>query len=135
MRTFATLAALLVGLAGAACSIQRAEMAKDAQRQLVGMSQEQLLSCMGPPANQSMVGSTEVWQYASGDGYRSGGGTAYIVPNTNIIVAGGASRGRSCLVNITFSSGRVQSINYQGRTGGLLTKGEQCAYAVENCVR
>ena len=82
MRKLATLVALLVGLSGAACSIQRAEIAKDAQRQLVGMSQEQLLSCMGPPANQSMVGSTEVWQYASGDGYRSGGGTAYIVPNT-----------------------------------------------------
>jgi hypothetical protein len=29
--------------------------------------------------------------------------------------------------------GRVSRVNYVGPTGGLLTGGEQCAFAVQNC--
>jgi hypothetical protein len=33
------------------------------------------------------------------------------------------------------NSGRVTAVNYAGPTGGLLTAGEQCAYAVDACVK
>jgi hypothetical protein len=33
------------------------------------------------------------------------------------------------------SSGIVSAVNYQRPTGGLLTQGEQCAYAVDACVK
>jgi hypothetical protein len=32
-------------------------------------------------------------------------------------------------------NGRVNRVNYVGPTGGLLTPGEQCAYAVQACVQ
>jgi outer membrane protein assembly factor BamE (lipoprotein component of BamABCDE complex) len=35
---------------------------------MVGMSKEQVLQCMGPPAQTSAEGQTEVWSYASGNG-------------------------------------------------------------------
>ena len=40
-----------------------------------------------------------------------------------------------CTVNVTMSGGLVSQINYLGPTGGLLTKGEQCAFAVERCAQ
>jgi hypothetical protein len=40
------------------------------------------------------------------------------------------TRPRSCTVNVTMTNGRVERVNYIGPTGGLLTPGEQCAYAV-----
>ena len=42
---------------------------------------------------------------------------------------------RHCTVNIVMVGDRVSSVNYLGPSGGLLTQGEQCAFAVESCVR
>jgi hypothetical protein len=39
---------------------------------------------------------------------------------------------RYCVVNIVMSRDRVSTVNYTGRTGSL---GEQCAFAVKDCVR
>ena len=43
---------------------------------MVGMSKEQVLTCMGPPASKTAEGQTEVWSYNSGDGttFASGSG-------------------------------------------------------------
>jgi hypothetical protein len=116
--------ALCVTLGG--CAIQRAQIAQDARAQMVGLSKEQVLTCMGPPANKA---ATEVWGYASGNGmtvasasYDRYGGTA-------------VSSSRFCNVNTVMASGRVTAVNYTGPTGGLLTAGEQCAYAVDACVK
>ena len=113
----------------ASCAIQRAEIAQDARAQMVGMSKEQVLACMGAPGNKAAEGATEVWGYASGNGmtvatasYDRFGGTA-------------VSSSRFCNVNIVFASGQVSTVNYTGPTGGLLTAGEQCAYAVSPCVK
>ena len=58
--------ALSAALGG--CAIQRAQIAQDARAQMVGTSREQVLVCMGPPANKAAEGQTEVWSYNSGDG-------------------------------------------------------------------
>ena len=111
------------------CAIQRAEIAQDARGQMVGMPKEQVLSCMGVPATKAAEGATEVWGYNSGNGmtvtdasYGRYGGTA-------------VSSSRFCTVNIVFTGGQVSAVNYNGPTGGLLTQGEQCAYAVNTCVK
>jgi len=118
-----------LGTALAGCAIQRAQIAQDARAQMVGMSKEQVLTCMGVPANKAAEGATEVWGYSSGNGmtvasagYDRSGGTA-------------VASGRFCNINIVMASGRVTAVNYTGPTGGLLTAGEQCAYAVDACVR
>src|SRR5690349_3810148 len=135
------LAVAAVSIAG--CAIERAQVAQDAQSRMVGLTKEQVLTCMGPPSAKAAEGSTEVWSYNSGNNHTqvatfgqsmtnasaAGGrgfasGTAY----TTGTGFGVASR-RYCTVNVAMSGGTVSRINYSGPTGGLLTAGEQCAYA------
>ena len=119
--------ALGVMLAG--CAIQRAQIALDARAQMVGMSKEQVLTCMGPPASKATEAQTEVWAYNSGDGTVLASGS---VSGGNF---SGISSSRFCKINLVFSGGGVSAVNYQGPTGGLITAGEQCAYAVDACVK
>jgi hypothetical protein len=95
----------------------------------VGMSKEQVLACMGAPVTKAAEGTTDVWGYNSGNGmtivdasYGRYGGTA-------------VGTSRFCNINIVFARGQVSAVNYAGPTGGLLTAGEQCAYAVNACVK
>ena len=53
--------ALAAFLAVAGCSIERAHEADVAQHQMVGMSKQSVLACMGPPAGRQSEGATEVW--------------------------------------------------------------------------
>jgi hypothetical protein len=52
-----------------------------------------------------------------------------------IILNEGSGATRFCTINIVMAGGAVSEVNYRGPTGGLLTRGEQCAYAVDACVR
>lgn len=133
MRTIASLGVLVVlGLGG--CALERAQIAQDARAQMVGMSKEQVLACMGPPANKLAEGATEVWAYNSGNGMTIGSSSANII-TSSFITADSVETRRFCTVNIVMQDGRVSRLNYTGPTGGLLTAGEQCAFAVQNCVR
>ena len=105
----------------------RAETAAQAQKKLVGRLRSDVLLCMGPPLNQSAVGDVEVWTYA-----RSGDQIAGIVgagTNYPLIV----SQARNCQADIAFRNGTVERVTYRGRTGGLITAGEQCAFLVAAC--
>jgi hypothetical protein len=75
----------------------------------------------GAPPQRAAAGTTEVWSYPSGGDTSSIGfaGTSY-------------SFHRYCVVDIVMIDGRVTAVNYSGRIGGF---GEQCAFAVRNCVR
>jgi outer membrane protein assembly factor BamE (lipoprotein component of BamABCDE complex) len=92
---------------------------------MVGMSKEQVLVCMGPPASKAAEGQTDVWSYNSEDGTTIASGS----------VSQGVSSRRFCQINVVMSGGAVSAVNYQGPTGGLITAGEQCAYAVDACVK
>jgi hypothetical protein len=96
---------------------------------MVGMAKEQVLACKGAPANKAAEGATEVWGYASGNGMT--------VASASFDRYGGTavSSNRFCNVNVVFGGGQVSAVNYTGPTGGLLTAGEQCAYAVDACVK
>jgi hypothetical protein len=88
------------------------------------MTKEQILSCMGPPSQKAAEGQTEVWSYFSGNGRET-------VSYGNGVAVGTR---RFFYVNIVMAAGRVSRVNYSGPTGGLLSQGEQCAFAVQNCV-
>ena len=126
---YARLAFAAVAVALGGCAIQRAQVAQDARVQMVGMSKEQVLACMGPPANKAAEGQTEVWSYNPGDGTIVASGSASYGSFS------GTSSRRFCHINVVMSGGAVASVNYQGPTGGLITAGEQCAYAVDACVK
>ena len=110
----------MLGATLAGCAIERAQIAQDAQASMIGMPKERVLACMGPPMNKASEGQTEVWAYST---------------NPTINLDRGSGSTRYCNVNITMSGGAVSAVNYQGPTGGLLSQGEQCAYAVERCTR
>jgi hypothetical protein len=137
-------------LAVAACSIQRAMVASQAQHDMVGMSRAQILACMGPPAQRQADSDIEVWAYPSGGrtdsfGVAQTSGSATGVYNGNAYsgtyVGSGStttfgnafSVNRYCVVDVVFAGDRVSTVNYLGRTGGLITQGEECAYAVRSC--
>jgi len=128
-----SLAAISVG----ACEIQRAEEASDAQVAMVGMPREQVLACMGAPANRVTVGDTEVWTYNSGNGRTDTLGVANAWGGWGSAVGVGTSTSTSryCKVSIVMNGDRVTRVNYTGPTGGLFTEGEQCAFAVQNCTQ
>ena len=110
--------ALCAALGG--CAFQRAEVAQQAQASMIGMPREKVLACMGPPAQKATEGQTEVWAYNT---------------SPTIILNEGSGATRFCTVNIVMAAGAVSEVNYRGPTGGLLTRGEQCAYAVDACVK
>ncbi|MGO9742121.1 MAG: hypothetical protein ACLPN5_11530 [Roseiarcus sp.] len=115
------------------CAIQRAETARSAKEQMIGLSDEKVLACMGPPADRMTVGQTEVWSYQSGNGQTVG---SVFASGGNGFASGfGVTEQRFCKVNIVMSKNAVSEVNYSGPTGGLLTQGEQCAFAVQNCVQ
>lgn len=106
-----------LGAALSGCALQRAQIAQDARAQMVGMSREQVLVCMGPPANKAAEGQTEVWSYNSGDGTTIASGSV-----SSGTFSGTSSR-RFCQINVVMSGGAVSAVNYQGPTGGLITAG------------
>ena len=110
-----SLALLFATLALAGCQIQRAVIAQDARTSMIGMTKEQALSCMGPPVNKAVEGATEVWSYPPPVGTMPGE--------------------RYCTVNLTMTAGRISTVDYLGPSGGLLSAGEQCAFAIQNCVK
>jgi hypothetical protein len=139
-------------LALAGCAMERAKVAQDAKAQMVGMTKEQVLACMGPPASRMAEGSTEVWSYPSGgksitlassSGDTQGSAVATAMGNSAVATGRATTTGfgsavtmnRYCTVNVVMAGNAVTAINYAGPTGGLLTAGEQCSYAVRNCAR
>ena len=68
-------------------------------------------------------------------------GSATISGNTAYGSTSGTSSGlaiaqrRYCVINVVMAGDAVSTVNYSGPTGGLLTGGEQCAYAVRGCIR
>lgn len=120
------------------CAFQRAKVATEAKTKMVGLSKEQLLACMGPPAGRMVEGATEVWSYQSGDGTVVSSTSANVSAVRGVGVFGsaaGVSSRRFCQVNIAISAGQVSQVSYQGPTGGILTVDEQCAFVVHNCTK
>tara|TARA_R110000803_G_scaffold134509_3_gene201600 strand:+ start:95 stop:517 length:423 start_codon:yes stop_codon:yes gene_type:complete len=127
---------LAVSFAISSCVYQRAGIATKAKSQMIGMTEEQILACMGPPGRKAAAGETTVWSYSSGGDSNSTSSGNASVYNNNIFGSSSTNTTfRSCKINVVMKNNLVERIDYSGRTGGLFTKGEQCAFAVENCVK
>src|SRR5215469_10166512 len=108
---------IVIGFALTACAFQRAQIANDARINMIGLSKEQVLACMGPPLNQGATGATEIWSYNS----------------ENNVMPAGDGNGRYCAINIKMWNGRVGAVDYSGPAGGLVSFNEACAVAIEKC--
>jgi hypothetical protein len=102
MRTVLVLLPLLL----TDCAAQRALEAQEAKTKLVGMSDERILACMGPPQNRSALGGTEVWQYSSGNGHMDAHefGTASVTGGTGFVNTNASVSSRFCTINFAMSN-------------------------------
>jgi hypothetical protein len=107
---------IVIGFVLSACAIQRSQIANDARSDMIGLSKEQVLACMGPPLNQYAKGTAEVWSYNS---------------ENNVTPTGDANG--FCTINVKMWGGRVGAVDYLGLSGGLITFNEACAFAVQKC--
>lgn len=99
------------------------------------MSKKDLYLCAGVSTRQEKVDNLEFLTYESG-GDSSGIGIGIGKTTSSSAVVGVVgSRKRYCVVTFVLSDGVIQKVNYQGRTGGFATEGEQCAFVVEPCLR
>lgn len=130
-RFLATAVVLVIAITG--CSFQRANLATRAQTELVGMAKKDLLFCAGVPIRQERVDNLEFLTY-SGGGDSVGVAVATSTSHSTAIATGKRTH-RYCEATFILKDGIVQKVNYQGRTGGLLTEGEQCAFIIENCLK
>lgn len=122
---------IMLGCATSSSKFQRAEIAERAKTEMVGMSKTDLLSCAGVPARSQQVDELEFLTYLSG-GDSVGIATGGTSSSTGVGVI--ATKKRYCEVTFVLKDGRIEKVNYTGRTGGYATQGEQCAFVVANCL-
>jgi len=92
------------------------------------MSKKDLLICAGVPVRQAREDDLEFLTYVGG------GDSTTATVATSQRMALSKTAHRSCEATFVVKDGVVEQVNYSGRTGGVLSKGEQCAFIVENCV-
>jgi predicted aspartyl protease len=114
----------------AACGPIRSAEVHDQINAMVGLSEEQVLSCMGPPSSKSQVAATEVWSYSNVGAVRS---TALVSGNQNLAVGSLTTSQDYCVVNLTIRDGSVVAANYRSQ-GKLLSPSLPCYYVLHACV-
>ncbi len=145
---FATIALLATAvlLSGCMGSLSRDDTAAKAKIQMVGLSKEDVLACMGIPKKKAAEGTTEVWSYPSTDGlstwnkagYNTGSGrrSSYSSRSDSFNASSGSSEKRFCIVNVVMKDGVVGKVKYLGpKATSFYNDDDQCGYAVAACVR
>ena len=120
--------ALLTALALAACA-EAPETDATAQRTMIGLSERDLLACMGgrPSETTRPAQGTEIWSY------RWGVTTTDAPPwsvGTNFSLI---ARDAPCDVRLVLTNGRVSQIAYRLPGGRALPSGRQCSFPVWTC--
>jgi len=125
--------------------MQRAKDAEAAQKQMAGMSKEQIFACMGIPTRKATEGGTEIWLYKSGNDRSEKSKAKSTLSGTNdtslfqdlttsLTLEDEVREKRYCTIQIVLKADHVSAVHYTGPTGGFLTEDEQCAYAIRNCL-
>jgi hypothetical protein len=121
------LAPLFVALAGCA---DWPESDQVAQHSMIGLSKKTILACMGKPAWRDVVGATQIWTYPAGT-MRTVGPQWAVGLNLGAPPLGPSG---ACDVKLVFTNARVTQVTYAAVGGGDLPLGQQCVFAVENCL-
>lgn len=130
------------------CAMQRAQDAETARQKMLGMTREQVFTCMGIPQRKATEGQTEIWSYKSGNNYKE---SNHISPrmgmrkshsqdgwsdsiSESLGFGSSVEESRSCSVQVVLRNDAVVAVHFSGPTGGVLTADEQCAFATRNCL-
>ncbi len=100
---------------------------------MIGMSKKDLYLCAGVPVRQAQVEGLEFLTYVGGGD--STGVAVGTSASPSVAVGAISTQRRYCEVTFVLDNDIVRKVNYQGRTGGWASQGEQCAFVVEKCVK
>lgn len=132
MRTVLLLVICTLLISGCArTKFGRASLANKAKVELIGKTKKEILLCAGVPNRSEKADNIEFLTYVSGGDSR---GSIRSSRNSSSRRSSVSVKKRYCEVTFIFDSGIVEKVNYSGRTGGLATRGEQCAFVLQNCV-
>jgi hypothetical protein len=110
-----------------ACAVNDSRIADRAQKQLIGMQEVDLESCIGVPDQHASFGSTDVLTYYA----TSSSSTSYSVP----IVGGlGMSNGGYCHATVRVDNGLVTQVLYSGEKNQTLAPNAYCAPIIRTCM-
>jgi hypothetical protein len=113
----------------ASCGPIQSGQVADQINAMVGLSQEHVLSCMGPPTSTAHGGATEVWSYNVGGPVT----TSAVMGGNQSVVAGSATTSQEfCVVNLTMQNGSVTAANYRSQ-GKLLAPSLPCYSVLHAC--
>lgn len=129
---------MALALAVASCAAyERSGQATKVKSQLVGLRKDQVRACAGPPRRREVRDETEVWIYEVGDDdVRRGPDPSATDPGTfGIESPSRVIPKRYCVARVSIREGRVSSVSYSGMTGGVFSRGEQCAFVLGSCLR
>lgn len=142
LQSVMVLALLGLGLAG--CSSEAADQALLAQRTLVGMPKQTLLSCAGVPARQTTAEGMEYFTYSSeslqprpslyGGGWGGGGRHGAWGGGWGAGWGGDDVVNRNCDATFTLKNGVVQQVVYGSATDSPSGRLGQCYAIVQNCL-
>ncbi|MBB6254742.1 hypothetical protein [Nitrospirillum iridis] len=142
-RSLALAAIGLLAVAGCATNPD-ADQAAYAQRALIGMPKQTLLSCAGVPTRQTAVDNLEYYTYSSdslqtrmGPSYWGGfGGGPWHRGYWGGADWGGSTEvsSRNCSATFTLKNGTVQQLVYGSSTDGPAARLAQCYAIVQNCL-
>ena len=130
------LLAVALGVTVAGCAAyERADQAKKVQSQLVGKRKDEVRACAGPPRRRDVRDDIEVWVYETGDddvrrGPDPSATGTFGVPSPSRVIPR-----RYCVARVFMRNGRVSRVTYSGTTGGVFSRGEQCAFVLGSCLR
>jgi len=118
----------LVALTLAACA-PKPEVDQIAQLAMIGLSDRDILVCMGEPVRKRWVAqATQIWTYPAGV-------TTTETPPWagGLNFAASSSGPMPCDVNLVMTNAHVTQIAYGLRNGRGLPTGRQCSFAVQAC--
>lgn len=131
MKSAFTMLGAAAFFATAACAGQTPESDQIAQQKMIGLSKKHIRACMGAPDRRAAIGSTDIWTYRSGSAEVEG---LFLAPGVNGM-ASWFAHDRLCDVIIIMTNSVVSQVAYSAPDGGPLPLGEQCSFAVQNCVQ
>lgn len=122
--------ALLLG----ACASPLDQVAERARTEMIGLTEAQLKACAGEPTATNREGAVDIWSY-----FRETSRSATAISDVGYTPT---NRGettydyfRYCEATFLFQGGRVQAVEFRGRTATGREIMEPCGAIVERCVK
>lgn len=109
--------------------IQAAEVDDQVQR-MYGLTEQQVLGCLGPATARQAAGDLDVWSYHSAGAIRSSAG---VYGNSYGAFGSGTTWQEQCQINLSFRGGTVVNVNYRAM-GPLVGPSSSCYPVFAACV-